>query len=47
MADNGEWRGLEVDSEDMETMVKEDEKQGKTRQNVALKSEFDKSKNEC
>ena len=37
-ADNGE---------DMESVVKEDEKQGKIGQNVALKSEFDKSKNEC
>ena len=45
--DNGEWRRLEVDSEDMETMVKEDEKRVKMRQNVAFKSEFDKSKNEC
>lgn len=42
----GQWRG-KMSDEDMESMAKEDEKQGKTRQNVALKSEFDKSENEC
>ena len=37
----------EVDDNDMESMVKEDEKRGKISQNMALKSEFDKSENEC
>ena len=35
------------DGKDMESMAKEDEKRGKISQNMALKSEFDKSKNEC
>lgn len=37
----------EVDGEDMESMVKEDEKWRKVSQNMALKGKFDKSENEC